>query len=87
MDETTKKVLMIMLIILGVVFIAFGAIFNYSQKDAHDWESLGLGSKETVEEVEPEAYTPFSSQEDSSYMLPIRIHFYLTAGILQKMER
>ena len=34
-------------------------VFNYSQKDAHDWESLGLGDKETVEEVEPEAYTPF----------------------------
>lgn len=66
MDETTKKVLMIMLIILGVVFIAFGAVFNYSQKDAHDWESLGLGDKETVEEVEPEAYTPFASQDDSS---------------------
>ena len=61
MDETTKKVLMIMLIILGVVFIAFGAIFNYAQKDAHDWESLGLGNKETVEEPQPEVYTPFSS--------------------------
>ena len=68
MDETTKKVLMIMLIILGVVFIAFGAIFNYSQKDAHDWESLGLGNKETVEEPQPEAYTPFSSEENENWI-------------------
>ena len=41
MDETTKKVLMIMLIILGVVVIGMGVIFNHSQKDAYDWERLG----------------------------------------------
>ena len=57
---------MIMLVILGLVVIAFGAVFNYAQKDAHDWESMGLGKKETVEETPQEVYTPFSKEEDNA---------------------
>ena len=39
MDETTKKVLLIMLVILGVVVIGVGVIFNHAIKDARDWDS------------------------------------------------
>lgn len=68
MDETTKKVLMIMLIILGVVVIGMGIIFNHSQKDAHDWENMGQNKEsEAEQEVEPqEVYTPYSSKDDDT---------------------
>ena len=45
MDETTKKVLLIMLVILAVVIIGVGVIFNHAIKDARDWDSMGAKDK------------------------------------------
>lgn len=65
MDETTKKVLLIMLVILGVVVIGVGVIFNHAIKDARDWDSMG--AKDTVEEVQPvEADNPITNKEDNA---------------------
>ena len=63
MDEETKKVLMIMLVILGVVFIGFGAIFNYSQRDAHDWDNMGK-KEEAGEPTREPAYNPYSEKDE-----------------------
>jgi len=63
MDEATKKVLMIMLVILGVVFIGVGVIFNYSLKDAHDWENMGV-SEESKKEEQIQTSDSYPTNED-----------------------
>ena len=65
MDETTKKVLLIMLVILGIVVIGVGIIFNHAIKDARDWDSMG--AKDTVEEVQPvEADNPYTKTDENT---------------------
>ena len=63
MDSETRKVLLIMLVILGIVVIAVGVIFNHSVKDAYDWDSMG-SKKEEVEQEPEEVTIPYMQSDE-----------------------